>query len=323
MKTPSPLTRHLDRLRKKGIQFVRWNLLVLLMTGLSLFFLKCEGKSTGKETHLVPILLATDPNTTSQLGNQGGSGSAGTEVPIAVDDTPPAGSPPLLNEITYFTNDANPADDPYSTKGLLQFQKSSVSFQNPVPANTEVTLYFGKKNMELNPDGTVTNALQSLKRTAANFSGYTYLTEADKKIKVFVVAKNEFGISTKQLTIGHPRNCANALKIPATVGDCNDHCFDVTKIGDTIEITAKYNLPVDGTSLYLDLVGASPRSLPDTIAKAVSLEIPSPNTGIHTVKTSFNIYEKEYLCTKVTSFLIMDQPLRFAIAQGYVNIPND
>ncbi|MBM9590992.1 hypothetical protein JWG41_11080 [Leptospira sp. 201903075] len=320
MKTPTPLTRHLDRLRKKGIQFVRWNLLVLLMTGLSLFFLKCEGKSAEAQAYLVPILLATDPSTTSQLGNQGGS--VGTEVPITVEDTP-EGSPPLLNEITYFTNNANPADDPYSTKGLLQFPKSSVSFQKPVPANTEVTLYFGKKNMELNPDGTVTNALQSLKRTAANFSGYTYLTEADKKIKVFVVAKNEFGISTKQLTIGHPRNCANALKIPATVGDCNDHCFDVTKIGDTIEITAKYNLPVDGTSLYLDLVGASPRSLSDTIAKAVSLEIPSPNTGIHTVKTSFNIYEKEYLCTKVTSFLMMDQPLQFIIAQGYVNIPND
>ncbi|TGL45639.1 hypothetical protein [Leptospira perdikensis] len=320
MKTFKPIQKHLERIRNRGIQFVRWNLLVLLITGLSLFFLKCEGKSSGKETHLVPILLASDPNTTSQLGNNQG-GSAGTELPIAVEDT--SAGVPILNEITYITNDANPADDPYSTKGLLQFQKSSVSFQKPVPANTEVSLYFGKKNMELQPDGTVTNALQSLKRTAANFSGYTYLTDADKKIKVFVVAKNQFGVSTKQLTIGHPRNCANALKIPATVGDCNDHCFDITKIGDTVEITAKYNLPIDGTSLYLDLVGSSPRSLPDNIAKAVNLEIPSPKVGLHTVKTSFNIYEKEYLCTKVISFLTIDQPLRFAIAQGYISIPND
>lgn len=257
------------------------------------------------------------------MGNQGGSGSVETEVPIVVEEIPTGSAPPVLGEITYTTHNANPADDPYSTKGLLQFQKSSVRFQNPVPANTELSLYFGKKNMELHSDGTVSNALLSHKRTAANFSGYTYLTEADKKIKVFIVAKNEYGISTKQLTIGHPRNCVGTVNIPATVGDCNDHCFAVTKIGDTVEITATYNLPVDGISLHLDLVGVSPRSLPDTIAKAVNLEIPTPKIGIHTVKTSFDMYEKEYLCTKVQSVLLMDQPLRFTITQGYVNIPNE
>lgn len=177
--------------------------------------------------------------------------------------------------------------------------------------------------MELQPDGTVTNALEFLKRTAANYSGYTYLTEADKKIKVIVVAKNEFGISTKQLTIGHPRKCKNAIKVSGTVGDCTDHCFDITKIGDTVEITAKYNLPVDGISLHLDIVGLSPRNLTETIAPAVDLEIPIPKAGLHTVNTSFNIHGKEFLCTKVQSLLLMDQPLRSALLQEYLNIPND
>lgn len=319
MKTLKQSYRHWNLLYHRTIDIALRNSPVLLTIGLSLFLLQCEGKSAEGESHLIPILIAKESVTTSKLGDdQGGSGG---KEPIGVDDLP-AGIP-LLNEITYFTNDANPADDPYSTKGLLQFPKSSVSFQKPVPANTEVILYFGKKNMELHSDGTVTNALQSIKRTAANFSGHTYLTDADKKIKVFVVAKNEIGMSTKQLTIGHPRNCANAVKIPATIGDCNDHCFDVTRLGDTIEITAKYNLTFNGISLHLDLVGVSPRSLPETIAPTADLEIPTPMIGLHTIKTSFNIHEKDYLCTKVQSLLTLDQPLRFAIAQEYINIPND
>lgn len=318
MKTPKQSFRHWNRLRHGTIQFVRWNLLVLLMTGLSLFLLQCEGTTSDADTQLVPILLASESNTTSQLGG-GQGGSVGT-APIAVDDLPVG--IPILNEITYITNNANPADDPYSTKGLLQFQKTSVSFQKPVPGNTEVTLYFGKKNMELHPDGTVTNALESLKRTAANFSGYSYLADADKKYKVFVVAKNEFGLSTKQLTIGHPRNCADAMKIPATWGNCDDHCITATKVGETVELTANYNLPSQGNSLHLDLVGLNPRST-ETIAPTVDLEIPIPNAGLHSTKTSFNINDKEFLCTKVVSFLIIDQPLRSAILQGYLNIPND
>lgn len=318
MKTPKQSFRHWNRLRHGTIQFVRWNLLVLLMTGLSLFLLQCEGTTSDTDTQLVPILLASESNTASQLGG-GQGGSVGT-APIAVDDLPVG--IPILNEITYITNNANPADDPNSTKGLLQFQKTSVSFQKPVPENTEVSLYFGKKNMELHPDGTVTNALESLKRTAANFSGYSYLADADKKYKVFVVAKNEFGLSTKQLTIGHPRNCADAMKIPATWGNCDDHCITATKVGETVELTANYNLPSQGNSLHLDLVGLNPRST-ETIAPTVDLEIPIPNAGLHSTKTSFNINDKEFLCTKVVSFLIIDQPLRSAILQGYLNIPND
>ncbi|MGE8721986.1 hypothetical protein ACO2KH_11670 [Leptospira terpstrae] len=319
MKTPHLFLRFLIGFRHRTIQFVRWNFLVLLTSGLSIFLIQCESKTSEAETHLVPILLATDSNTASQQGN-GQGGSLGTEAPIAIEDE--TKGIPILNEITYFTNNANPADDPYSTKGLLQFQKTSVSFQKPVPGNTEVTLYFGKKNMELHPDGTVTNALESLKRTATNFSGYSYLVDADKKYKVFVVAKNEFGLSTKQLTIGHPRNCADAMKIPATWGNCDDHCITATKVGETVELTANYNLPSQGNSLHLDLVGLSPRSS-ETIAPAVDLEIPIPNAGLHSTKTSFNIHDKEFLCTKVVSFLIIDQPLRSAILQGYLSIPND
>ncbi|PJZ84244.1 hypothetical protein [Leptospira harrisiae] len=320
MKTTTQLSRHFDRLRERIIQFVRWNLPVLLMTGLSLFFLKCDGKTAGAETHLVPILLATESNATSQLGgNQGGS--VGIITPIAEDDIQAVA--PLLNEITYLTNPANPADDPYSTKGLLQFQKSSISFQKPVPANTEISLYFGKKNMELNSDGTVTNALETLKRTAGNFSGYTYLCDSDRKYKVFVVAKNEFGISTKQLTIGHPRKCADAIKSPGTIGNCTDYCIETTKSGDKIEIISKYNLPMDGNYLHLDLSVVSPRSFTESIAPAVDLEIGIPLAGLHTIKTSFEIQEKEFLCTEVQSFLNVDQPQRSSLLKGYVAIPNE
>lgn len=319
MKTPTQTFRHFARLQGRTIQFVRWNLPVLLMTGLSLFFLKCEGASPDPKTILVPLLVAADPNTSTNLGgNQTGSGA---ETPIIAGEIP--ASPPLLNEVTYITNPANPADDPYSTKGLLQFQTKSISFQKPVPTNTELTMYFGKKNMELNPDGTVTNALETLKRTAGNFSGYTFLSDSDRKYKVFVVAKNEFGISTKELRIGHARKCADAIKSPATYGNCADHCFETTKSGNKIEITAKFNLPVDGNSLHLDLSAVSPRSLPESIAPPVDLDIGIPLAGQHTIKTSFEIQEKEFLCAEVQSFLMLDQPFRSAILKGYVNIPNE
>ncbi|MCT8334838.1 hypothetical protein NUH30_14240 [Leptospira sp. 85282-16] len=320
MKTPNPTYRQFDRLRQRTIQFLRWNLPVLTITVFSLFSLRCERTSAGAETHLVPILLATESNTTlKQGGNQGGS--VGIETPIGTGEIPQ--SPPLLNEITYITNPANPADDPYSTKGLLQFQKSSISFQKPVPANTEISLYFGKKNMELNSDGTVTNALDTLKRTASNFSGHTYLCDSDKKYKVLVVAKNEFGITSKELRIGHARKCADAIKSPSTFGNCSDHCFETTKSGDKIEITANYNLPIDGKSLHLDLSVISPRSLPESIAPPVDLDIGIPLAGLHTLKTNFSFNEKEFLCAEVQSLLIVDQPQRSSLLKGYVAIPNE
>ncbi|TGL87161.1 hypothetical protein EHQ68_11430 [Leptospira congkakensis] len=320
MKTPNQTIRHFDRLHRRTIQFVRWNLPVLLMTGLSLLFLKCEGTSSDPKTLLIPLLVSADANTTSQLGNNP-TGTGGQTIPIAVGE--PTSSAPILNDVSFITNNANPADDPYSTKGLLQFQKSSVSFQNPVPANTELNFYFGKKNMELQPDGTVTNALQTLNRTAGNFSGHTFLVDSDKKYKVFVVAKNEFGISTKQLKIGHARKCAEAIKTPGTFGNCVDHCFETNQLGDKIEITVKYNLPIDGTSLSLDLTALSPRSLPETIAPRVDLSIGTPKAGEHTIKTNFGIHEKEFLCAEISSFLTVNQPYRFSILKGYVVIPNE
>lgn len=319
MKTPNQTFRHFDRLQGRTIQFVRWNLPVLVMTGLSLFFLKCEGGSPDPKTVLVPLLVAADPNTSANLG--GSQTGSGTETPIAAGEIP--NGPPLLNEVTYITNPANPADDPYESKGLLQFQKQSISFQKPVPTNTELTMYFGKNNMVLNADGTVTNALETLKRTAGNFSGYTYLGDSDRKYKVFVVAKNEFGIASKELRIGHARKCAEAIKSPGTYGNCSDHCLETTMSGDKIEITAKYNLPVDGNSLHLDLSAVSPRSLPESIAPAVDLDIGIPLAGQHTVKTSFSFLEKEFLCTEVTSFLMLNQPFRSAILKGYIAIPNE
>ncbi|MCG6153370.1 hypothetical protein [Leptospira bandrabouensis] len=319
MKTSNQTNLHCDRLYQRSIQFLRWNLPVLTWTVISLSVLKCEGTSPDPKTILVPLLVAAEPNTSANLGgNQSGSG---TETPIGVGEIP--ASPPLLNEVTYITNPANPADDPYSTKGLLQFQKTSVSFQKPVPANTEINFYFGKNNMALNPDGTVTNAIETLKRTTSNFSGFTYLCDSDKKYKVFVVAKNEFGIATKELRIGHARKCADAPKTPAFFGDCNDHCIEATKEGDTIELTAKFNLPVQGSSLNLDIIGYSPRSLPETIAPFADLEIPIPNAGFHTIKTSFNIQNKELLCARVESTLIMGQPFQFTITNGYISIPNE
>ncbi|TGM74038.1 hypothetical protein EHR01_11005 [Leptospira mtsangambouensis] len=319
MKTPNQTFRHFDRLQGRAIQFVRWNLPVLLMTGLSLFFLKCEGSSPDPKTVLVPLLVAADPNTAANLG--GSQTGSGTETPIAAGEIPEV--PPLLNEVTYITNPANPADDPYSSKGLLQFQKTSISFQKPVPTNTELTMYFGKNNMELNADGTVTNALQSVKRTAGNFSGYTYLCDSDKKYKVFVVAKNEFGIASKELRIGHARKCAEAIKSPGTYGNCSDHCLETTKSGDKIEITAKFTLPIDGKSFHLDLSALSPRSLPESIAPSVDLDIAIPLAGQHTVKTSFSFQEKEFLCAEVQSLVMLNEPFRFTLLKGYVDIPNE
>ncbi|WP_244936800.1 hypothetical protein [Leptospira brenneri] len=277
------------------------------------------------KTILVPLLVSSEANASTAIGNNpgNGGGTGGTEIPITVNDPPPSVAP-ILNDINYITNNANPADDPYSTKGLLQFQKTSISFVKPVPANTEVSLYLGKKNMELLADGTVTNAVTIVNRTAANFSGYTFLVDSDRKYKVFVVAKNEFGISSKELKIGHARNCANAIKTPGTFGNCTDHCFETNQVADRIEIKVKYNLPVDGVSLSLDIAGLNPRTtLPEYIAPAVNLDIATPKAGEHTITTSFGIHEKEYLCTNVQSLLMVDQPFRFTLLKGYVSIPNE
>jgi hypothetical protein len=296
----------------------RLNFQIIILIGLTLLHLHCGGKSSEAETQLVPILLSADTNSLSVANRES---LAGIDAPAEANELPEGF--PILNQIKYLTNDAHPDDDPNSTRGLLQFPSStSVTFLKPVPTNTEISLFFGKKNMEIAPDGTVTNALKTIKSNVATFNGYTYLVDSDKKYKVFVVAQNEFGKSMKQLLIGHARNCANAIKENESFGDCNDHCFETKRVGESIEIEAKYNLPVDAKILKLDLVGGSPRSLPDNIAPSVNLKADFPKPGYYKTKTNFNIDTKDYLCTKVESLLITDQPFRTSFLKGYLSIPN-
>ncbi len=201
----------------------------------------------------------------------GASGDADTTQPDAVSvpagDPPAPGEPqiaPTLQPLTLATFDANPADDPSGIRGLIFVQ--NVAFAQPVHSGTAVTAFVGRRNMTLQADGTVINAQRHITRNASAPISFSFVVEADRRFKILVVARNQYGLSVQEVHRGHARVCADARPAPAVLGDCADYCLSFQKNGAQFEAGARYVPAEPLTILRLDVRALHPRGVTPSAA---------------------------------------------------------
>lgn len=249
---------------------------------------------------LAPLLL--------QSGGADGDLNQPGAVTVPAGDPPAPGEPqiaPTLQPLTLATFDANPADDPGGVRGLIFVQ--NVGFTEPVHSGTAVTAFLGRRNMTLQPDGTVLNALKHYTRNASAPISFSFLAEADRRYKILVVARNQFGLSAQEVMRGHARVCADAQPAPATLGDCADYCLRFEKTGDLLHPAARFVAAESMTSIHLSVRALHPRGvLPSVAYNAFQSSGTSPAgeyNALVSVAASEYAIAQDFLCLRSESQL--------------------
>ncbi|EKJ87256.1 hypothetical protein CLV96_3542 [Leptospira meyeri] len=215
---------------------------------LSLLFLNCAKEETKPDkTNTLGLLGLASGNQISSNSDNGQS-EGGLLPPIPPVVGPPAnpGQPlnaPILNDPQTQVNNAPLAEDQYGIYGKILI--NNISFQLPVHDQTTITAYIGKRNLRLEPDGTVVNATNFKTFTPANpnLGGtvwFSFIHRSNQKQKLILVARNEFGSSSKEINFSHNRDCLGAPLAPTTLGDCNGHCIEVTNVAGQWNFKANY-----------------------------------------------------------------------------------
>lgn len=207
--------------------------------------LQCSQQSRDSDTQTTLLaLLASRGTPTSGIVSGGipipSGGPAGPGEPLNAPD---------LNDLVVQTNDFGPLQ--------VTVRLDPITFQQPVHNQTTVTAFVGGRNMRLLPDQTVINSQQNWSLTVGQLGTSTPPAfsdvPGDRKEKLLVVAKNEFGISSKEFPFSHPRRCASALQIPGTAGDCGVGCLQSSATGSNMTLVSKKTVP-EGTYLYLEIL---------------------------------------------------------------------
>ncbi|TGM94909.1 hypothetical protein [Leptospira licerasiae] len=237
----------------------------------------------------------------------------GSESPIPVpsgDPVPPGQSEnaPDLQDFTIVSFDiSNPSENYY--KGLFTFK--TINFVSPIHDNTAISGFIGGQDMELLPDNTVVNSLSHWTSTSGNIAEFpgsppALIALSDRRYKILVVARNEFGISSKMKQGGQSHFCAGAAALPATVGDCGTLCAKATLSvsGDEVLFKSQYKISQDiFFDLYTDIQMTRPTSFSFPVTSLVAFEMNDTNVpiGTYEAKSSLNITKFEYMCVEVSS----------------------
>ncbi len=285
--------------------------------------LNCDGKKNDSLASMIGVL---------------GLGRSLTEPPPTVEDPPvtvgdggTAGpgeptNPPVLNDLIINTANTPQIDDPYGI--MANFFLKNVTFQQPVHNQTVITAFIGRRNMALESDGSVSHSFEhfTLKPSGTGtiqVVGSHFAQRSDTKLKVLVVAKNEFGTSSKEANVAHARFCAGVALAPTTIGDCNDYCVQGSLAGNTMELKAKYNLAQQSDYLYLDISSSSPLGTGLPISSLQFVEFGAedppifPAAGQYEVTSTFNTStDTDYMCVEVDSFVLAGDDIR--ILQGKI-----
>ena len=273
---------------------------------LSFIFIHCSNKQSDHQNQTVPEAVLA-------LGSGGGGsavepGAPAENGPVTVPGgTGGPGDPinaPVLMNPKIVTFDANPVDDPYGSRGL--FFINDIKFQQPVHNQTVVTAFIGSRSMTQLSDGTVVHSYghYSLNADAAQAVGFHFLQTADIKLKILIVAKNEYGVSIKEFKISHARACAGVPKPPTSTGNCGDFCVQGGVTGDIMDLKATYNLPDQGY-IYLDINALSPRGSGLSLNALRYLENTEATPGVYSVTSTLDAgKENAFICVLVMSALI-------------------
>ncbi|MEI1280209.1 hypothetical protein V6Z05_17895 [Leptospira venezuelensis] len=253
-------------------------------------------------------------------------------VPVPPGEPAPPGqseNSPELQDFTITSFDiSNPSENYY--KGLFTFKP--INFVSPVHDNTTVSGFIGGQDMELLPDNTVVNSLSHWTSTAgtiAEFPGNPpiLIAPSDRRYKILVVARNEFGISSQMKQGGLAHFCAGATSLPATVGDCGTLCAKASLSSDKVLFKSQYTISQDIFSdLYTDIQVTRPISFSFPATSLAVLEMNDTNipVGIYEANSSLNIINFEYMCVEISSMsFVIDSAnvLKTSFVNGKVSIP--
>ncbi|MBM9545396.1 hypothetical protein JWG40_00075 [Leptospira sp. 201903074] len=285
----------------------------------SLLFISCGEEKKGSDPSaafgLLGLASGGQPSSESNDGNLDG-----VLPPIPPVVGPPAlpGQPlnaPILNDPQTQINNAPVTEDQYGIYGRILI--NNISFQQPVHNQTTITAYIGKRNMKIEQDGTVVNATNyhTLTPATPNTGGiiwFSFIHRSNIKQKLILVARNEFGSSSKEINFSHNRDCIGAPLVPTVIGDCDDHCIETSNVAGELKFEAKYKHGDNLVYLQLDINGTSPRTGLNLLDFAEfyyswdnPLDPPLPQ-GVSSISTNLNSYGRDYTCMDLQSFIVKD-----------------
>jgi|GEM_PF-4693315 len=301
-------------IEKTGFHYSFLHFLIFL----TFLIINCAEEKKNSDSSAAIGLLGAKPagNTASQSSGSQTNLDSGDAVPQAELPQiippiigPPAapGQPlnaPVLNDPQILVNNAPGAEDPYEIKGQILI--SNITFQLPVHNQTTITAYIGKRNMSLEANGTVVNVLDHHSTTLSlglPGGAFRFFIPSNRKQKMILVARNEFGSSSKTIDFYHNRSCAGlpVVTTTATIGNCGDYCIETNLVNGDRNFEAKYthgNLDY----LFMDISGHIPSTggelaSPNFYESAQPLQTP----GMKSVSTTLLPMGHDYMCIYVYS----------------------
>ncbi|EMY62403.1 hypothetical protein [Leptospira terpstrae] len=315
------LYKDLNIQKKKTMDKMFYQSFLYLLLFTSLLLVNCSEKKSDSDPSAMIGLLGLNSGTQSDQGpNDGKLEPVLPPIPPVVGQPAAPGQPlnaPVLNNPQNQVSDAPLAQDQYGIYGKILV--NNISFQQPVHNQTTITAYLGRRNLKLEPDGTVVNALEFRTLTPGNPNPdgnlwFSFLHRSNEKYRLLLVARNEFGSSSKEINFSHNRDCIGAPLAPATVGDCNDHCMEASIVGGQMEFRAKYKHPGDIENLALEIyavsVTAAPLGSNGTYYQFNPTQPPLP-PGFQTVTMTISEYGKNHMCMELQSFVSFEDGIGF------------
>ncbi|PKA17053.1 hypothetical protein [Leptospira haakeii] len=247
-------------------------------------------------------------------------------VPVPPGDPAPPGQPenaPDLQDSTITSFDISSGT---SFNGLFSIQ--SIDFNLAVHDNTTVSAFIGGQSMKLMPDNTVVNSFSHWTVTSGQLAQPganppALIGPTDRKLKVLIVARNEFGISSKVKQIGQSHFCTGAATLPATIGNCGTVCATAEVNGDDVEFKARKTISQDTFDyLYVDVSVAQPISFSIPAIPFSYFEIfDTIPIATYEASASLNRNTFEYMCVEMASYSYVDGPFADDFIRGKVIIP--
>ncbi|WP_243401253.1 hypothetical protein [Leptospira harrisiae] len=249
-------------------------------------------------------------------------------IPPVVGPPATPGQPqnaPILNDIQSQIDSAPVSDDPFGILGIILV--NNISFQLPVHNQTTVTAYIGRRNMIMDAKGNVLNALHYTTQTPSTAKNgeiqFSLLFNSDLKLKIMIIARNEFGSSFKELKFSHNRSCINASLIPTIIGDCVDHCIEATNDTGILEFKGTYkHANID--YLALDILGVDPLNGMDLIKyRNYTYAGSTPmQPGLASISTKLLDFGKDNTCLLLSSEIVeeKDDILNWRLLEGFVRL---
>ncbi|PJZ24300.1 hypothetical protein CH352_16185 [Leptospira hartskeerlii] len=247
-------------------------------------------------------------------------------VPVPPGDPAPPGQPenaPDLQDSTITSFDISSGTN---FNGLFSIQ--AINYNLPVHDNTSVSAFIGGQSMKLMPDNTVVNSfshwtVKAGQLAQAGASPPALIGPSDRKLKILIIARNEFGISSKVKQVGQTHFCTGAASLPSTVGNCGTVCATATLSGDNVEFKAQKTISIDTLAyLYVDISVSQPISFSIPAIPFSYFEIFDPiPVGTYEVTSSLNHTTFDYMCVEMSSYSYVDGPFDDEFIRGKVIIP--